>query len=1024
MKVQIIAVGVLVVLLSAASGFADTLGEYDPNRTEQHTILMSASPYVTKTPSGNSALALPGTPVEIEDFVVGTTPGNTDPSYDYSPPHNIYAYMITDPCTSGPKKKAMIDTGNHNTETAGSWAFQGMVDFFASADPEADWLRKHVEFYIYPLVNPDGRYTATGRGNPEMTAEGFGTDHNRVWHTCGQGLSTIDALTVAMRADTCNDVDFAFDYHGGGSDFFYIMPSQADCPYVKAFAKREPSVGPHLRSGDYRMLRIWPLRPEGLNAEFSCTPENHKNTGTVQDKLDLGKNYGLAIYDVLIEDDPTADYLELKEESENWLINNLEPAQLIAHWNFDDDDANDSSGNEHHGTLMGDANIVNDPCMGKVLELDGDDDYVNCGQGTWADIQGKITVAAWIKVNEFDKSWQTVFAKGNSTYRLHRASSNDYMTFWLNTFQEPDCRDATGTVDVNDGKWHHVAGVFGGDMVYLYVDGVVDGVTTFTGGSINTNTYDVLIGKNAETDSRQWNGWIDDVRLYNCSLSEDEITALARRFSDPVAWWKLDESGVSTAADSTGNGHTGTLHNNPTWQPSGGQLDGALSFDEVDDYVTVTDFDYTNESDEFSLGFWFKLADVNGSGYQYVFSHGLEMEYNNLDIYFRESEQSNPGTLTTRIRLNAGDKWQVSTPAALADGQWHMYTITVSSVDGATIYIDDESVLTNSAIKGASFNPGTALYLGVREDLNPDRHYGSPAADDGLLDDVRIYDYVLTLGEIERMYQDAKGIIPPEFVCSSRPAGDLNDDCKVNFLDFQILAADWLKGIVYDEGVSVNEFFSSYYSPAYEAIDATWTHMLGGGDNRVLVVALIAEDDDVNNLAIASVKYNNVEMNIVPDSNVIATSDPNKVKTVLYYLLEADLPEPGYYTVAALYAANDVAQRLGGSVSRANVAQQPPEAVATNSNTGQDTISTDITTVTANAWVVDVVAGDDQGSFSTTTGGMTEWWDVSGGVSTRGSTAAGATKSPASAGLTTMSWSYSSGTYMLAHSVAAFETLD
>ena len=825
MKVQTIAVGVLVVLLSAANAFAVDLDEYNTDRTEQHTILMSASPYVTKTLSGNSALALGGTPVEIEDFVVGTTPGNTNPSYDLSPPHNIYAYMITDPCVAGPKKKAMIATGNHNTETGGSWAFQGMVDFLVSADTEADWLRKHVEFYIYPLVNPDGRYTASGRDNPEMEADGsFGTDHNRTWHTCGQGLSTIDALTVAMRADTCNDVDFAFDFHGGGSDFVYIMPSQADCPYVQAFAEREPSVPPKLRSGDYRMLRLWPLRPdpEGLNAEFSCTPENDKS-GTVQDKLDLGKSYGLAIYDVLIAEDPNDDYLELKEEAENWLVDNLE--------------------------------------------------------------------------------------------------------------------EQTGELEL-------------------------------------------------------------------------------------VGWWKLDESGVSTAADSTGNGHTGTLHNNPTWQPSGGQFDGALSFDEVDDYVTVTDFDYTNESDEFSLGFWFKLADVSGSGYQYVFSHGLEQEYNNLDIYFRESEKSDPGTLTTRIRLNTGGKWQVSTPAALADGQWHMYTITVSSVDGATVYIDDESVLTNSAIKGASFNPGTALYLGAREDLNPDRHYGSPAADDGLLDDVRLYNYALTPDDVDLLYQGSEPCEPSGFICAESPAGDLNDDCKVNFLDFQILAADWLKGIVYDEGVSANEFFSSYYSPDYEAIDATWTHMLGGGDNRVLVVALIAEDDDVNNLAIASVKYNNVEMNIVPNSNVIATSDPNEVKTVLYYLLEEDLPEPGYYTVAALYAANDVVQRLGGSVSRANVVQQAPEAVATNSNTGQDTISTNITTVTANAWVVDVVAGDDQGSFSTTTGGMTERWDVSGSVSTRGSTAAGATKSPASAGLTTMSWSYSSGTYMLAHSIAAFETLD
>ena len=810
MKVQIIAVGVLVVLLSAASGFADTLGEYDPNRTEQHTILMSASPYVTKTPSGNSALALPGTPVEIEDFVVGTTPGNTDPSYDYSPPHNIYAYMITDPCTIGPKKKAMIDTGNHNSETAGSWAFQGMVDFFVSADPEADWLRKHVEFYIYPLVSPDGRYTATGRGSPEMEAEGFGTDHNRVWHTCGQGLSTIDALTVAMRADTCNDVDFAFDYHGAGTTFFYIMPSQIDCPYVKAFTEREPSVPPTPRSGDYRMLRLWPLRPEGLNAEFSCTPENNKS-GTVQDKLDLGKSYGLTIYDVL---DPNSDYLKLKRESENWLVSNLEvqvqTGELVGFWNFDDGTADDSSGNNHHGTLVQSGggtsvSIVYDGDRGNgVLELNNPaghtiNSVVDCGgAGDWADIRTRISIALWVKVDTFHVGNQYLLTKGN-TYQLTRSGTTNAMRSYMDGLSDTAL---SSSATVNDGSWHHVAVTYDSDSSerIIYIDGEDSGSDT-PSGSLNVHADTFVIGGrlNSTYDHRGWDGRIDDVRLY---------------------------------------------------------------------------------------------------------------------------------------------------------------------------------------------------------------------------------DYVLTPDDVDLIYQGSEPCEPqPLIICTEKPDGDWNDDCKVNVLDFQILAADWLEWPVYDEGISANEFYSSYYSPDYEAIDATWTHMLGGGDNRVLVVALAAEDDSDIDLAISSVKYNNVEMNLVPDSNVTVGTG-TKVKTVLYYLLEADLPEPGYHTVAVLYAANDVAQRLGGSVSRANVVQQAPEAVATNSNTGQDTISTDITTVTANAWVVDVVAGDDQGSFSTTTGGMTEQWDVSGSASTRGSTAAGATKSPASAGLTTMSWSYSSGTYMLAHSIAAFETLD
>jgi len=807
MKIRIIAGVVVLSLLMAASGFADTLDEYDPNRTEQHTILMSASPYVTKTPSGNSALALPGTPADIEDFVIGTTPGNTNPSYPLSPPHNIYAYMITDPCTSGPKKKAMIDTGNHNTETSGSWAFQGMVDFFVSADPEADWLRKHVEFYIYPLVNPDGRYTATGRGNPEMTAEGFGTDHNRVWHTQGQGLSTIDALTTAMIADTGGDVHFAFDYHGAGSTFFYLIPSLLDCPYVEAFGERESSIPPTLRPGDYRMTRLWVMRPEGLNAEFSFVPENDK-TGTVAQRLDLGKEYGLSIYDVM---DPNSDYLKLKKESENWLVNNLEvqvqTGELVGFWNFDDGTADDSSGNGHHGTLVQSGggtsvNIVYDGDRdSNVLELNNPvghtiNSVVDCGgAGSWADIRSRISIALWVKVDTFHASNQYLLTKGN-TYQLTRSGTTNAMRSYMDGLSDTAL---SSSATVNDGGWHQVAVTYDSNSSerIIYIDG--------------------------------------------------------------------EDSG-SDAPSGLLNVHTGTF--------------------------------------------------VIGG------------------------------------RLN-------------------------SSYD----------------------------------------HRGW----DGRVDDVRLYDYVLTPDDVDLLYQGSEPCGPqPLIICTENPDGDWNDDCKVNFLDFQFLASDWLEWPIYGEGVGVSEYYSNNVS-SYVAIDATWSHKINGGDNRILVVAIAAEDDSESDLAIASVKYNNVEMNIVPGSGVTVGTG-TKVKTVLYYLLEEDLPEPGYYNVAVTYAANDVAQRLGGSVSRANVAQQAPEAVATNSNTGQDTISTNITTVTADAWVVDVVACDDEGSFSTTTGGMTEQWDVNGDDA--GSTAAGATKLPASAGLTTMSWSYSSGANMLAHSIAAFETLD
>ena len=232
MRMRIIVPALWFFCLFAAISLAQDVTVYTVDMTEAHTQLVSNSPYVTPTASGDACLALPGCP--IPDFVVGVSAGNVggDPCV---PQHNLYAYKITDPAAAGSKTKVIIDTGNHNTETPGSWTFQGMVDFLVSSEPAAIWLRQVAEFYVYPLVNPDGRYTADGRGNPEMTAEGFGLDHNRVWNTQGQGLSTIDALTTAMQNDTGGDADYLFDFHNGDSNplSFNVTADLVDCPYVQ-----------------------------------------------------------------------------------------------------------------------------------------------------------------------------------------------------------------------------------------------------------------------------------------------------------------------------------------------------------------------------------------------------------------------------------------------------------------------------------------------------------------------------------------------------------------------------------------------------------------------------------------------------------------------------------------------------------------------------------------------------------------------------------------------------------------------
>jgi hypothetical protein len=208
-----------------------------------------------------------------------------------------------------------------------------------------------------------------------------------------------------------------------------------------------------------------------------------------------------------------------------------ELAGLISWWKLDEtqgNSANDSSGNNVNGSLVGEPKWQ--PSGGKIggaLEFDGNGDYVNLGTNSVFDITGQITVTAWIKVNEFNYDYTAIITKGDSAWRLQRDAATNHLEFACSDLDVPNTQwsNVLGNVNVNDGQWHHAAGVYDGEKLYLYVDGELD-VSSQAEGTINTNDFPVYIGENAEQTGRFWNGLIDDVRIYNYALSVNEIKAL------------------------------------------------------------------------------------------------------------------------------------------------------------------------------------------------------------------------------------------------------------------------------------------------------------------------------------------------------------------------------------------------------------------------------------------------------------------------------------------------------------------
>jgi hypothetical protein len=136
-----------------------------------------------------------------------------------------------------------------------------------------------------------------------------------------------------------------------------------------------------------------------------------------------------------------------------------DPAGLVAHYPFEGNAINASG-----FAPVGNGILVGDPAYqagisGQAIQLDGNGDYVQCGNGSLFNLTKQLTVAAWIKVNKFDKKYQTIISKGDNSWRLARAGDSGSIEFACNGTAATKWNGAgevpwavTASTSVNDGK--------------------------------------------------------------------------------------------------------------------------------------------------------------------------------------------------------------------------------------------------------------------------------------------------------------------------------------------------------------------------------------------------------------------------------------------------------------------------------------------------------------------------------------------------------------------------------------------
>lgn len=198
---------------------------------------------------------------------------------------------------------------------------------------------------------------------------------------------------------------------------------------------------------------------------------------------------------------------------------------LVAYWPMENTYA-DATGHGYDA-VSGGSPVFDSGRIGQSVYFDGTDgvSYLNCQNSSGLHLSSAATVCAWVRSSGMTDPWASVITKGVNAWRLIRNNETNSVSFHFNQAGGGEYQ-ANGTTPILDGQWHHIAGVYTGSRIELYIDGQLEAEAS--AGPVNTSTDPVYIGSRVNsTFVRNWIGNIDEVRIYDTALSHANILYLA-----------------------------------------------------------------------------------------------------------------------------------------------------------------------------------------------------------------------------------------------------------------------------------------------------------------------------------------------------------------------------------------------------------------------------------------------------------------------------------------------------------------
>lgn len=418
----------------------------------------------------------------------------------------------------------------------------------------------------------------------------------------------------------------------------------------------------------------------------------------------------------------------------------------LAQWSMEGNTTDTAHLGDRHATTHGTVSYV-PGAVGSALALDG---VAHAEAANAVRTDQSFSVSAWVRLDVVGDVFQTAVSQDGSSICGFCLQYEGTSRRWVFVMPHNDAKPSSGYSFVRSadeptpGVWTHLTGVHDAEkkQVKLYVDGVLADTAP---RSVNWHATGVLrIGQAASggVPGNEWVGALDEVRLYDRVLSDDEVRAEVRRDGVHVAHWRFEEDpGDRSAPNSVPGGATGQLDGGAAFVAE--RLDGevvvdsAVRFDGTGQVTTGGPVVRTDKS--FTVSASVVLDDVT--------SPSTVLSQDGPDASGFVLRQAG-GRWEFGLRQQGGTAWNVlaqsGAATAVKDTPTHVAGVFDARTKTATLYVNGQPAPVSAAATqplwdaSGSFAMGRGQASGARVDFLR-----------GRLDEVRVHSRALAADEIE-----------------------------------------------------------------------------------------------------------------------------------------------------------------------------------------------------------------------------------------------------------------------------------